>query len=71
MERFVYATAYLGGETLLHLKSVGKNIDHTRYLAQTCDAAVRDICHMHLPKEGQHVVLAQRVELDVLYSNCL
>lgn len=54
------------GQPFLHLESPGKNIDDARNLRESDDPPIGDVGDVHLPVEGQHVVFAQAVELDVL-----
>src|SRR5688572_4015280 len=46
------------GETLLHLKSLGENVDDARELRQPDNPAVRNVGNVGLAIEGQHVMLA-------------
>src|SRR6185503_6221539 len=46
-----------------------KHLHHPRDLAQPDDLAVRDVGHVRLPEEGQHVVLTQAVELDLAHHD--
>ncbi|ULA64502.1 MAG: hypothetical protein LZF86_140027 [Nitrospira sp.] len=55
----------LHGEPFLHLEPARESIDDARNLAQSDDFLVRQIPHMHLAEERQHVVLAHAVEIDV------
>ena len=57
--------------TLLYLESVAVNIHHTGYLGESCDVAVGDIGHVYLAVEGNHVVFAEREEVDVLNDDHL
>ena len=43
-----------------------ENIYYTRDFAQSCNVAVRDVCHMDLAEEWKYVMLAERVKLYVL-----
>src|SRR5579864_136460 len=51
---------------LLKLQAVGEDADQARDLAQANDLALRQVAHVAGAEEGQHVVLAQAVERDVL-----
>src|SRR5579862_4997104 len=53
-------------EALLHLEAASEDLDKTRDFAESDDLAVGDVGDVHLAEEGQHVVLAERVHLDVL-----
>ena len=61
----------LGSQSLLYLQSAGKNVHHACNLAQSCYASVGDVRHVCLAEERQHVVFAQRVELDIFYHHHL
>src|SRR5690606_30777337 len=54
------------GEALLNLQSPRKHIDHACDFAEPYDVTVRDISDMCFTKEGQHVMLAHRIDFDVL-----
>ena len=56
---------HLVGEPLLDLEAAGEEVDDPRELADAEHLAFGDIANVALSKEGQHVVLAQAVELDV------
>src|SRR5690606_38229771 len=58
--------AHLIGEALLNLQSPRNNIDHAADVAQPDDVTARDISDMCFTKEGQHVMLAHRIDFDVL-----
>ena len=58
-------------QSLLQLKAMTEHVHHTRYLAQPRDLSVGNIRHMHATIERQHVMLTERVEVDVLYDNHL
>lgn len=66
MESLLDALAYLLGESLLHLKTMGEDVNNTCYLAKTSDITIGDISHMCLAIERKHVVLAKREHVDVL-----
>ncbi len=53
-------------QLLLDLHTAGEDIDDTRYLGETHHLAVRDVGDMGPPDDRQQVVLAGRVELDIL-----
>ena len=55
----------LGRKPLLHLKPTGIDIDNTGYLTKPGNTSVRNICHMYLAEERQHVMLAERIEIDI------
>ena len=63
------AVGDLLGEPLLHLQAAREHLDDARQLGQPDDAAVRDVRDVRLAEERQHVVLAQRVELDVAHHH--
>src|SRR5438128_12692215 len=60
---------HLVGESLLHLEPPGKHLDHARDLGETDQTAVRQVGDVRPTEEGQQVVLAQRVDLDVAYAH--
>jgi hypothetical protein len=60
---------HLLGEPLLHLQPPREHLDDARQLGEPHDAAVRDVGDVHLPDEGEHVVLAHRVEVDVAHEH--
>ena len=64
----VYGFAYLLGEAFLELKAMTEDIYHTWYLAQTCYHTIGDVCYVHTTIERKHMVLAKRIEIDVLYN---
>src|SRR6478609_6827393 len=57
----------LGGEPLLHLRSLGVDVDEPGELGEPGDLAVlaRDVADVRHPGERHEVVLAHRPELDV------
>src|SRR5205814_1679113 len=60
---------HLVGEPLLHLEPAGKHLDHAWDLGETDQAAVRQVGDVRPTEEGQQVVLAQRVDLDVAHAH--
>ena len=56
----------LTGHALLDLQAAAVHLDQSRHLAQADDPAVRDVAHVDPSIEGQEMMLAQRVHLDVL-----
>ncbi len=66
LERFLDAVADLHRQPLLHLQAPGETLDYAGDLRESGDAPVGDVGHVGLAVERQHVVLAERVELDVL-----
>ena len=61
----------LGRQPLLHLQPAGEHVDDPRDLAETEDAAVGEIRDVRLAEEGQQVVLAEAVDLDVPHHDHL
>jgi thymidine kinase len=57
------------GEPLLHLQPTREDFDDSRQLAEAVDLAVRDVRDVRAAEERQHVVLAQRVQLDVAHHD--
>ena len=53
-------------ETFLDLQAAGENVDDPRRLAQADDLFLGDVGDVHAAEERQHVVLAQREDLDIL-----
>ncbi len=56
----------LASQVFLNLQTTGEHVDDARDLGQTDYLAGRDVGNMGLADERQHMVLAQRVQLDVL-----
>ena len=56
----------LNGKTLLDLKPAGISLHHSGYLAQPGNLPVGYIGHVCLADEWQHMVLAGRIEFNVL-----
>ena len=54
------------GQPLLDLEPAGVHLDDARDLREPDDPAARDVGDRRGPEERQQVVLAQRVERDVL-----
>ena len=55
----------LPGEVLLDLQAAGEHVDDPRHLRQAEHLAGGNVRHMSLADEGQEVVFAQGVQLDV------
>ena len=64
-----HGAADLCGEVFLHLKPACKSINYSRQFAQTHNFAVGDIANGNSAEEGQDVVFAQRVELNVAHND--
>ena len=58
-------------QTLLHLQATSEDVDDAGELREPRDVAVGDIADVDLTEEGQHVVLTERVEVDILDDNHL
>jgi len=71
MQGFLDAVADLLGKAFLDLKAAGIGFDDARNLAETGDAAVRNVCNVALPHERQHVVFAGGKKFDILYKDHL
>jgi len=56
---------------LLHLQATGEHLHDARDLAQADDLALGNVGHVHLPQEGQQVMLAQAVEVNVAHDDHL
>src|SRR5215469_4041356 len=59
----------LGGEALLDLKAAREEFDQPWNFAEADDFAVRNVGHVHLSEERQHVVLAEAEHLDVFHDH--
>ena len=70
-EGLLKAVTNLLGQVLLHLQAMREDVHHAWYLAEPHDVAIGDVGHMNLAEEGQNVVFAERIELDVLDHNHL
>ena len=66
VERLLDAVANLHRQPLLYLKPPGEAFDYAGDFRQPRDVAVGDVGHVGAAVEGEHVVLAERIELDVL-----
>ena len=66
MQGFLDAVPDLDGQPLLDLQAAGVGLDDAGNLAQAGDLAIGDVGDVGLADEGQEVVLAGAVELDVL-----
>ena len=71
IQHFLQAVFDLGGEPFLKLQPTGIALHHARDLAQSHDGAVRDVADVRLPEERQQMVLAQRIDFDVLHHDNL
>ena len=58
-------------QALLYLQATSEDIDDAGELREPRDVAVGDIADVDLTEEGQHVVLTERVEVDILDDNHL
>ncbi len=71
IQRLLNSIQYLMRHPLLHLQAAGKDINHARKLRQACNPTVRDIRYMCLPKERKHMMLAKRVQFNILHNHHL
>ena len=62
----LHFATHLSRQALLHLQPARKDIDKSRNLAQTDDFAVGNIAYRNIAEERQDMMLAHRVELDIL-----
>jgi hypothetical protein len=62
---------HLLGEALLHLQSARVHLQKTWELAEPHHTAGRQVRDVGLAEERKHVVLAERVELDILHEDHL
>ena len=69
LEHPVNGLGDLRGHGFLRLEAAGEHLDHAGELAEAHDTSTRDVGDVHLAEEGQQVVLAQAVHLDVLYQH--
>ena len=58
-------------QALLYLQATSEDIDDAGELREPRDVAVGDIPDVDLTEEGQHVMLTERVEVDILDDNHL
>ena len=66
VELFIKKVCNLRSEPLLELGSAREAVNYPRELRQTDNFAVaRDICYMRPADKRQHMVLTQRIKLDV------
>jgi len=71
MERLLDALLNLECHALLHLQTVGIDVDYAGYLGKPCNVSVGDVGHMGLAIEGQHMVFAEGEEVDILDNDHL
>src|SRR5438445_5407241 len=65
LDDFLDSLCDLGGEALLDLQAAREEFDQPWNFAEADDFAVRNVGHVHLSEERQHVVLAEAEHLDV------
>ncbi len=58
-------------QLLLNLQAAREHVDDARHLGEPQHLAVRNVPHVGLTDERQHVVLAHGVQLDVLHHDHL
>ncbi len=68
-QRALQKLGYLLSHPLLHLQAAGKHLHDPRDLAQPDHLAIGDVGHVRLPQEGQHVVLAQAIVVDIAHDH--
>jgi hypothetical protein len=61
----------LRGQPLLHLQAAGEDFNQTRHLGKSNDSMVRQIGDMCLAHEGQQMMLAQGVKIEVFAQDHL
>jgi hypothetical protein len=71
MEMLIQAVRYLSREALLKLKSAAEDIHDTRQLAQADDMAAWYVGYVALSVEGEKMVFAEAVEVNVAKDNHL
>ena len=69
MQGLLDACGNLLCHTFLHLQAMAEGVDDTCQFGQTCDLSIRDVGDVHLPKEGQQMVLAEGIEFYVLHDD--
>ena len=69
LEDLVDGVRDLLGQPLLHQHPPREDVDDARQLREAHDPTVRDVGHVTLSEERQHVVLAQTVQLDVPHEH--
>ncbi|KAF5136310.1 hypothetical protein E5D57_000070 [Metarhizium anisopliae] len=62
---------HLLGEALLDLQAARKHLGDAGQLGDADDGVVRDVADVHLARKGHQVVLADRVDVDVLDNDHL
>src|SRR5262249_982080 len=65
-ERIVERLGDLSRQPLLDLEAAAEHLDEARQLREAKDLPVRNVRDVRLAEEGQEMMLAQRVEVDVL-----
>src|SRR3546814_17564282 len=68
-EMFPDAVRHLGGEPLLHLQAAGKAVQHARQLGYADHPVARKIGDMRLANDRSQVLLAVRLEGNVLQKH--
>ena len=71
MQRFHQGIGNLNGQLLLDLQTTRENIHNPRDLGKADDFAIRDVGDVRPADERQQMMLAHRIELDVLDQNDL
>ena len=71
IESILDTVADLCRESFLNLQTTGEGLDHSGNLAQSGNLSIRDICNVGLTDERHHVMLAGRVEFDILHEHHL
>src|SRR6266576_1579781 len=70
-DRLLDRLGNLSGQPLLNLEPPRENLNQPRNLAETNDFSIRNISHVYLAEEWQHVVLTQAEHLYILYDHHL
>ena len=63
------AMCYLLCHAFLHLQTMAVDVNDACEFGKACDLAIRDVGDVHLPKEGQQMVLAEGIEFYVLHDD--
>jgi len=69
LEHLLDRAGHLLGEPLLHLQAPGEDLDEPRQLREPNDLAGGNVGDVDLTEKREHVVLAQRIHLDVAHHD--
>ena len=71
VERFLDAVLDLPREPLLYLQAAREDVYNASQLAQSGDMPIGNVGDVYLAEEGEHMMLAEGVKLDVLHDHHL